>query len=476
MKYLVYNILLLISGLCCICSCSDKEEIPWGYEEFTTLDFGEGTYRPNPFSFLDNLPPFSWMGMPDSVKLKTTLEISFNEDAVRSNSTAKLAFINNNGKLVEGLTYNGYNLPYIELDASSYGYDQVALIPIEITVNPSIGDTVLKGSIAVIDADVDMVNQLQLSSSSQSVAYWALTQNTGINWLRWIILIIMIILILFLIWLLIKGLIVILGALIASVSGPLTIHRSRNIRKQAQQDLNKSANNRIKKRIFKLEKRLYSKGSVADKYDMLEEMRLLIDRLYQNDRPTYEEVRTHLKHNTWMALEELWTLWNPVPKSNVEWIGPGELMCRMKSSHPSFAECAKVGFTECQYDVHGGPNFSKVTFPGSVVNISKLYDSLDCDNIQKRGGKSGSFQEIAQEERMANKLKSVIKRWAKENNCEPDYWKWRDSLNLVPHEDTDCRTMRLVYRPAHTAFKHRGGVANAITVKTHFGPDQWPDD
>jgi hypothetical protein len=28
--------------------------------------------------------------------------------------------------------------------------------------------------------------------------------------------------------------------------------------------------------------------------------------------------------------------------------------------------------------------------------------------------------------------------------------------------------MRLVYRPAHQAFKHRGGVANAINIKRHF--------
>ncbi|MDE6478799.1 MAG: hypothetical protein K2L45_00905 [Muribaculaceae bacterium] len=28
--------------------------------------------------------------------------------------------------------------------------------------------------------------------------------------------------------------------------------------------------------------------------------------------------------------------------------------------------------------------------------------------------------------------------------------------------------MRLVYRPAHTAFKHRGGVANALNIKSHF--------
>ena len=51
---------------------------------------------------------------------------------------------------------------------------------------------------------------------------------------------------------------------------------------------------------------------------------------------------------------------------------------------------------------------------------------------------------------------------------EADFWQWRDTLDLVPHEDTDRRTMRLVYRPAHTAFKHRGGVANAVNIKTQF--------
>ena len=88
-------------------------------------------------------------------------------------------------------------------------------------------------------------------------------------------------------------------------------------------------------------------------------------------------------------------------------------------------------------------------------------------NIQKRGGSPNSLQEIAQD-RMIPTLKPSIEAWAKSNGRESDFWQWRDSLNLVPHEDTDCRTMRLVYRPAHTAFKHRGGVANALNIKSHF--------
>ncbi len=104
--------------------------------------------------------------------------------------------------------------------------------------------------------------------------------------------------------------------------------------------------------------------------------------------------------------------------------------------------------------MHGRPNFDAVTFPGSVVDIADLYDEFSCENIQKRGGGAYSLQEIAQEW-MAQNLEDAIKEWAKANNCEEDFWKWRDSLDHVPHEDTDCRTMRLVYRPVHLAFKHR---------------------
>lgn len=215
------------------------------------------------------------------------------------------------------------------------------------------------------------------------------------------------------------------------------------------------------------EVKLYQDGRVAEKYAILEAMRLELDRLYREDRPTYDKIKASLKVNTWEALEENWKLWDPVPKSRVVWEGANECTCRMLPSHPNYVECNQRGFTVCEYDLHGSPNFDAVTFPGSVVDISDLYDELSCENIQKRGGSSYSLQEIAQE-RMARNLQDEISKWAKANNKEPDFWKWRDSLDLVPHEDTDCRTMRLVYRPAHLAFKHRGGVANAINIKTHF--------
>ena len=215
------------------------------------------------------------------------------------------------------------------------------------------------------------------------------------------------------------------------------------------------------------ESRLYQPIPVAEKYAILESMRLELDRLYRDDRPTYDRYRAALRQNTWDALEENWKLWDPVPKSHVVWEGPDDCTCRLKPSHPNFKECDAVDFTVCRYDLHGSPDFNAVTFPGSIVDISDLYDNLSADNIQKRGGSRYSLQEIAQN-RMIPVLKPAIEVWAKANGREPDFWQWRDSHDLVPHEDTDCRTMRLVYRPAHTAFKHRGGVANALNIKSHF--------
>ena len=215
------------------------------------------------------------------------------------------------------------------------------------------------------------------------------------------------------------------------------------------------------------ESKLYTNLPVAEKYAILEAMRLELDRLYRGDRPTYDRYRAALKPNTWDALEENWKLWDPVPKSHVVWEGPNDCTCRLKPSHPNYKDCEAVNFTGCQYDLHGSPNFDTVTYPGSIVDISDLYDKLSADNIQKRGGGPNSLQEIAQN-RMIPTLKPAIEAWAKTNGSEPDFWQWRDSLNLVPHEDTDSRTMRLVYRPAHTAFKHRGGVANALNIKSHF--------
>lgn len=223
--------------------------------------------------------------------------------------------------------------------------------------------------------------------------------------------------------------------------------------------------------LLLIEQSLYSNLRVVEKYDLLEKMRTKIDYLYNNDRETYEFCKNKLKTNTWDALEDAWTLWNPTPKSNGSWGGANNMTFTLSPSNDHYNECYAKNFTQCSYDIHGEPDFGRVTYPGSIVDISDLYDTLSIDVIKKRGGGRNSLQEIAQD-RISASLQNDIVRWAKNNNVEYDpYWcfyNWRDALNLVPHEDTNCRTMRLVFRPAHEAFKHRGGIANAINIKRHF--------
>ena len=97
----------------------------------------------------------------------------------------------------------------------------------------------------------------------------------------------------------------------------------------------------ITDKILNLEKKLYSTGKVSDKYDILERIRLELDRLYKDDRAQFKELEKILNPNTWEALEDNWTLWNPVPKSHAEWVGPGEMTCRLKPSHPNYQECVE---------------------------------------------------------------------------------------------------------------------------------------
>lgn len=223
--------------------------------------------------------------------------------------------------------------------------------------------------------------------------------------------------------------------------------------------------------VLQRESALYSNIGVAEKYDILEVIRIALDDLYNNDISAYNHCKQNLRASTWSALEDAWTLWNPVPKNNGEWGGDNNMTFILSPSHKCYIDCLKRKFIQCTYDKHGSPDFSSVTYVGSVVDISDIYDGLSVDQIHKRGGGSESLQEIAQE-RMSKSLSREVIQWANKNNTQYDpylsFYQWRDANNLVPHEDTNCRTMRLVYRPAHEAFKHRGGVANAINIKKHF--------
>lgn len=192
--YCVLLVLFAMSGICSSCSSSDEKHEYTELED--NLNFGKGTYRPNPFKFLDSIPPFLWMGMPDSVKKEMELQVSFNEDAIRSHSSAQLAFADANGDIVDGIIVGKLGTDYMTFNADS----SMVTIPVTYIVNPTIGDSILYGSVVVLGNELDQVNDATLSSTFTPVASWQLAHKIGINWWRWIILILIVILTLYLIY------------------------------------------------------------------------------------------------------------------------------------------------------------------------------------------------------------------------------------------------------------------------------------
>ena len=456
---------MFISGVFPSCSDEEKER---KFVNMSELDFGDGIYRPNPFKFLDNIPPFSWMGMPDSVRKVTELQISFNEDAVRSHASGRIILVDHNGNKIKGIVINGNALNEVNIPSGS----KSVIIPISFTANPAVGDSILHGSVMVVGNELDQVNDIHLATQATPIALWKLTHKTGINWLRWIILFALIALLCVIGYFIYKEIIkyyiykdIMTTVKRFSITKPL--HHNRFINKENKKKKQEKEEPIIKKLLY-LESKLYTDIPIYTKYNILEEMRLALDSLYSNGHSeTYNKAKSVLKTNTWGALEEAWQLWSPTPTSDVKWDGANNRICTLESSHKFYKELEKINFLSCSYDEHGSPDFNKVTYPKSVVNISDLYQSYSCEQLSKRGGGEKSFQEVAQK-RMAESLAKEITVWAKKNNCSPDFYKWRDAHDLVPHEDTNCRTMRLVSRTAHIAFKHRGGIANANNIKKHF--------
>ena len=183
MKKLTYILLAITLILGIFSSCSDEEK-EHKFVNMSELNFGDGIYRPNPFKFLDNIPPFSWMGMPDSVKKVVELQISFNEDAVRSHASGRIILVDHNGNKIKGIVINGNALNEVNIPSGS----KSVIIPISFTVNPAVGDSILHGSVMVVGNELDQVNDIHLTPQATPIALWKLTHKTGINWLRWIIL------------------------------------------------------------------------------------------------------------------------------------------------------------------------------------------------------------------------------------------------------------------------------------------------
>ncbi len=452
------------------------------------FDFGEGEYE-EPFrGFLSSkpdilvksleYPPFSWL-KSDTVVLNKKIEISFNEECIRSKSTVKISFCSTSYKPFENVkiycndTLLQNNTYYTKATSDH------KILDIKIKIHPDYGEQLANGFIVVYGTDIDEVNGISLTEEGmRPVEKLAFSQKIGwpiMTWLLWIlIVIIIIIVIIFIIYLIVK----LIKAIFIGISncGNRPSFKQKKLRNESDyKNKPKEDDNRYIKRAKQLEKEIYSRSAITSKYEKFEELRLHINSTADTDPELNERCYKAMMPSTQKALDERnEKLWSKTPTSGGGWNGKrGISTFILYKSSTSYMNAKPYGMTECKYDKHGSPNFAPATEDGSIVNISDLYDKYSIGDLEKRGGNWNSFQEVAQR-RMADNMEPEIHRWWNQNHCGETYekynafYKWRDANDLVPHEDSNCKTMRLVKRPIHEIFKHCGGIANAIIVKKYL--------
>jgi len=166
-------------------------------------DFNFGTAKfKEPFSWLLSArqrffvksldyPPFNWF-LPDTVILEKTIKIRFNSEAVRANSQAEIAFLDENGKPVKGITFFVNDKPSrdgkIRMEALS---ETDTTIKVGIRFNPADGNRLIdNGYVVVKQRNIDLINTEKISQRRTAIAHWkaeqALTGNVAL-WISWIL-------------------------------------------------------------------------------------------------------------------------------------------------------------------------------------------------------------------------------------------------------------------------------------------------
>lgn len=484
------NILLVVI---LACSCQNSKVLE-------DADFGTAIFR-EPFRGIFSSRPawlestLDWPIMnklrPDTACLSKQFEIEFNEDAIRSDATATINVQTLDNQPLNGIFF--YCNDHL-LDPNGYvinSSSEKQTVEIKCKVLPVFTDSLFQGYITISGKDIDEVNTLALNRDTQQpITKWKLNYKLGWSpfWLIWLVILLLII---FAFYGFVKSIVRLWTAYAFSVhiathpflnkpslksststSGKFSIREYFHNRKNYLLYLNKARG---------FERVLTNKSSsVTNKALSLEDLRLYLEDIKEKDPEMNQMIYDSLNSETQKALDKLnIEVWRPTPKegTNGKWLSSNSgHRYRLSESNKFYQECKELGFIECDYGLDGNPNFDQVTYPNTIVDISELYDKYSINALKKRGGGSSfssSFQDVAQE-KIAKLNSSVIQDfWSKKHSSEKfdlykAYYEWRDSLDLVPHEDGNCRTLRLVKRSAHTVFTHTGGISRVCNVKKYF--------
>lgn len=486
--------LFLLSIIAFFCACSQKKS-----DQFS-ITFGSGTYKEPFVGILKSKPAFlcktlDWPILrslkSDTIVLSQHFDITFNEEAIRSGSTATILFLDTLYKPLSSLISvycNDSLLPHNQYIISAN--NELQSLKVSLKIHPDFGDDRGVGQITIIGEELDVVNNLSLNTFQQSMGYWSFTHKTGwpvLIWLIWLLLLLLALGIgVLIIYLLFQYVIIPLGALLSNITFPamtfptiptiLSQKKPKIIPTQQKKADIKDQDDDIDpyiKEALRMENQLLNPiYGIAQKNDILEQLRLHLAKTYYTDRELNERCYQALQQNTQKALDKFNSFVGKTPK-NGTWMGErGQSLFKLSQLNIHYAKCKSLGFIACKYTSFE-PDFTPVTWPKSVVDISDLYAIYSCAELEKRGGTKSSFQYKAQM-RIAKRIDPELREWWKKNRKQEEYdqeaafWAWRDANDLLPHEDANCRTLRLVKRSAHMAFTHAGGIAHAKVIKDYF--------
>lgn len=455
-----FSILLCVSV---IVSCSKKEPDGKPSEETAMVDFGEGVYRPNPFKFLDNVPPFSWLGMPDSVVGQSEITISFNEDAVRSKSSGTIFLADASGNRIERIQIGDKGQSEIDFVAS----DKEVTIPVTFRVNPEVGDSLLTGSIMVIADKLDVVNDTEVMSYATPVAGWQLKHQIGINWWRWVYLILILLigvgLIAFVVYLLWKA------VAILAAQRYVTKPRRSTAKRRQQKRKEKAPRHKLHRYLRERQDILMShEKTVSEKATALTEMCQYV--YYVLTDPIRSEQFSLMVDNVSAMIVSLNKNFD-LPTNNGQWSGrdgesmwipddsftPGNRGGYSNKDHlPWYKIKRKYGYRGTPFQ-KGVPDFSNVS--KYAVELPNFADYIHVDDSRER-----SKLHDAAYRRLGKKLGLPIS----EKKHLKDYNLLRDPNAYTWHELTDCRTLILVPYEVHGNINHIGGIAVLIQLR-QFG-------
>lgn len=181
-SYILFLLTLLLF------SCSDKEK------PLDTFDFGTGTFN-EPFQgLLSSRPPIlvkslNWfpysLCKPDTVCLKKTFQLGFNEDCLRSNSEAILCLADKSRKAVFKCNEISMQQGNIKLIANTLNNKS---IDITCTLSPILNNINLSGDVLIQSATIDCVNGKSLQNYN-AIDRWHCEQKIGwpiLLWLMWL--------------------------------------------------------------------------------------------------------------------------------------------------------------------------------------------------------------------------------------------------------------------------------------------------